>query len=1429
MPKKKPITKRLDKLFDEIQHEDPNAKPKQRVPKSTPPAKPTPSRETRSPSKPTRAVEQVKTVSQTDTALALAFQTSPSEWATLQVTDETSSRKWTDEDQLLVRQVTDQLSLALENARLFKETQSRAEDMAVLNEMGTELSTKLDPKAISEVVYKYTSRLMDTRNFYVALYDENKGEKSYPIAYEDGKPIELGTSKVTGRGFTDHIIHNKKVIFAPSDVESHRKALGIDFVPLSDDDTPSQAWLGVPMLVGDRVLGVISVQSVDTPNQYDDQDRDILIAIASQTAIAVENARLFQESQRRAQEMSALAEVGREVSATLDLKTVLERIAEYAIILLDAVSSAVYLPDPEFKTLIPFAVMGLEAEEIMNDRLEIGKGILGGIAHSKKGEIVNRAYNDPRAITIQGTEENVPDEHLMAVPIKVKDRVTGLMAIWRVGEGTEFNETEFNFLGNLAQQAAIAIENARLFQDVTNSQGRLSDALRIARIGYFEIDWIAATISFTDELFALLGTSVQKEGGYTFPLQDSLQKFVIPEDIQEATKAVEDVIASEIDRSEVVSEVRYKTIDGRIIWVSSTYKVERDTQGNPTKIAGSSQDITERKTNELTQAAITQISESALIARTVQDLFETVYHSIQPILPAKNFYAALYDRSTNLISFPYHVDDIDDDWTPRRLGRGLTAHVIRSGKRLRTTPEIFSDLEASGEIVSDGAPSVDWLGVPLRGEGAVQGVMTVQTYDTSIRITESQAENFEVIGAQTAAALERLQARESLQRRNTYLAASAEIGRLVTSTLDINTIFTRTVNLISDRLGFYFAAIYQIEEEGYHAILREGTGGAGENMKLQKHRVSVGSQTIVGKAAETGETVLATNTQDEPLYQPNPLLLDTLSEVAIPLKVGGKVLGVIDIQSMQAQAFTQDDLSVLQSLADQVAVAINNATLYDESQELIKNLKEVDSLKSQFLANMSHELRTPLNSIIGFSRVILKGIDGPVTDMQQQDLTAIYNSGQHLLGLINDILDLARIEAGKMELNYEEVHLSEMVHSVFSTAKGLVKEKPIKLVEEVPADMPTVRGDTMRIRQVLINLISNASKFTDEGSITIQTQVQESLNGKLEALINVIDTGPGISPEGQEKLFKAFSQVDGSATRKSGGSGLGLSICANLVQLHGGRIGVTSEEGKGSTFWFTVPLFKQPHEEIPEGKKVVLAIDDDPQVIALYDRYLSAQGYHVVALIEPARAKERVKELKPFAVTLDIMMPNIDGWTVLTELKSDPATRDVPIIICSIVEQTDKGFNLGASDYLLKPIIEEDLVHSLDRLNKNGTIRRVLVIDDDPNDLRLIEKILTENSSYKTILAEGGRKGWEILNTNPPDAVILDIFMPEMDGFTILEKLRDEPALRDIPVLVVSGGGLTNEQQKQLADYGQRLITKGSLKEDDLIASIENALKRISD
>jgi signal transduction histidine kinase/DNA-binding response OmpR family regulator/PAS domain-containing protein len=1255
MPKKKPIDKRLNKLFENLTPEE-AAQPKtvssqQVMGERAQPAAGGPT----SPS--AHLVEITKRVASNEAAMSLAIQTGQNNWATLQVVDETSPRAWSQDEQLLVQQVADQLSLALENARLFQETQSRAEELSVLNEMGRELSTKLEVSAIAEVIYRYTSRLMDTSNFFIALYDAKNEEKSYPLVLEEGKRVQLSPGKLGNRGFSDYIIRNKKAVFAPIDVLDHMRALGIEFVPLNEDETPSQCWLGVPLLIGERVLGVISVQNVQKPNVYDEHDRDILATIAS--------------------------------------------------------------------------------------------------------------------------------------------------------------------------QAAIAIENARLFNEVTTSQGQLSEALQIARLGYFEIDLKEQTIQLTDELYSLLGTSMEKEGEYQLPLESAIKRFIIDEDIPIMTAAIEQATLAPEESPETETETRFQTSDGRTIWVRSIFKLERNPESQPIKIVGSSQDITDRKTNELTQAAITHISDTALTVSRIEDLIKTVHNVTGTLIPAKNFYVALYNSETDLMTFPYYVDEYDQPMPPQKLGRGLTSHVIRTGRPLRATPEIYTELEESGEVIGGGTRSVDWLGVPLRSETAVRGVMAVQSYDPSIRITERHKEILTILGVQVTAAIERLQARAALQRRNTYLSASSEIGRLVTSTLELNTIFTRTVNLVSERFGFYYAAIYTIEETGSNIILREATGAAGEKMKAQKYMLPVGSQTIVGMVADTGESKLVDDISAEPLYQPNPLLLDTQSEVAVPLRIGSRIVGVIDIQSTQTSAFTQDDISVLQSLADQVTVAIDNARSYELSQQAIRELREVDQIKSQFLANMSHELRTPLNSIIGFSRVILKGIDGAVTDLQQQDLTAIYNSGQHLLGLINDVLDLARIEAGKMELNFEEVHLSEMVTSVMSTAKGLVKEKRIQLLQRIPADMPPVRGDTMRVRQVLLNLISNASKFTDEGSITVEALVQKGPTGKMEALINVIDTGPGISLEDQKKLFQAFSQVDGSATRRSGGSGLGLSICANLVQLHGGRIGVHSEVERGSTFYFTIPLFDQPFEEIPPDKKVVLAIDDDPHVISLYERYLNPQGYHVVPLTDPTKAKELILALKPYAITLDIMMPNKDGWTVITDLKSDPDTRDYPVVICSIMEQADKGFSLGAADYLIKPILQEDLAQALTRLNKNGTIRDVLVIDDDPNDLRLIGKILNEHGDYKPILAQGGHKGWEAINAKIPHAIILDVFMPEMDGFMILEKLRENPTLRDIPVLVVSGGGLTNEQQQQLSDFGQRLITKASLNEGDLIESIESALKRI--
>ncbi len=683
------------------------------------------------------------------------------------------------------------------------------------------------------------------------------------------------------------------------------------------------------------------------------------------------------------------------------------------------------------------------------------------------------------------------------------------------------------------------------------------------------------------------------------------------------------------------------------------------------------------------------------------------------------------------------------------------------------------------------------------------------------------------VTAQKEAEAERERLLAELERRAVYLQAAAEISRLVTSTLDLATIFPRAVELIQERFGFYHVGIFTLDETGTQIVLRQATGEAGAQMLAQGHALQVGSHSIVGQVAAVGQALIVNDVSQNPVHRPNPLLPETRAEAALPLRVGERIIGVLDLQANQVNAFLPEEIAVLQTLADQVAVAIDNARSYELAQQAIREMRELDRLKSEFLAMMSHELRTPLNSIIGFSRVILKGIDGPLTELQEQDLNAIYNSGQHLLRLINDVLDLAKIEAGKMELAYDEVNIAETIQGVLPTISGVLKDKPVQLITNVADDIPIVRADPIRLRQVLINLLSNAAKFTEEGSITVEAHVQPSPSGGREVYISVTDTGPGIAPEDQAKLFKSFSQVDTSPTRKTGGSGLGLAISRQLVELHGGRIGVESEVGKGSKFYFTLPLPAVTGAQEGGEPKVILAIDDDPQIISLYERYLQPQGYQVIGLTDPARARERIRELKPYAVTLDIMMPGKDGWSVLEEIKADSETRHTPVIVCSILSEQEKGFSLGAADYLVKPIMEDDLLNAINRLNADGSIRNVLVIDDDPVDLRLIEKMLSRSGHYKAILAEGGRQGWEILSTEPPQAVILDLFMPEMDGFTILEKLRTTPALSDIPVLVVSGADLTPQQRQQLADFGRQVLAKSTLREEELLSMLDRALRRL--
>ncbi len=1459
-------------------------------------------------------------------------------WSNIEIVDE-KERKWNAEEQSLVRDVVDQLTLALQNARLFQQTQKQNSNLEILNEMGRALATQLDIQQVVETAYKYTSQLLNTSSFFIALLNNETQTLSFPIVTVNGKKIEYPDRKM-GSGLTDYVLRTRKPILLNGDVSDQMKEMGIEFVPLGNAK-PAVSWLGVPLAIGNKTLGAIVVQSTEVPYLYTEPERDLLVAVASQTAIALQNAQLFAQTEAQKEDLTILNDMAREISSLLTVEEVAETVHRYAGRLMDVSEFFICLYHPESDE-ISFPALYFEGKPSQIERTNLGNGLTAKVLRDRApllfpDRVAERAKEIGIDILLFGN--NTLPECWLGVPLVLGQQVLGAIVVQNDTTPNLYNERHQNLLVAMASQVSIAIQNAKLYQDIQVSETRFRDVALASADWVWEVDLQGRYTYCSDKVFDVLG--YRPEEMYGKHLLDFAPSY--------EAERIGPIFEAALAKQErlVDFENRNLTKNEREIILTTTGLPILDENGSMIGYRGVNKDVTAQRLDEAVDGVIAEIVRVGVETENLENALALIHQSILHIVPAKNIYFSLYNRENNIISYPFKVDEkAPNPWRSGPPIHNLTHYVIRNDLPLFLTEEGINELNQKGEIDLVGAPAEQWIGVPLKTKEVI-GMFATQTYDESLNLSADHFEILKRLAPQIATVVEKIRAEEALskseaelrvlfnsmqdiiivfneegryvriaptnpsrlllppdellgktvadvvpqelqpvfmnaikqclqnseiiqfeyplnlggqiiwfdanvsklgehevfwvarditerktaeealRRQNEYLATATEVGRLITSTLELPVLFERTVNLLRSRFNYYHVSIFVLEETGFNAILKEATGAAGEEMKRRQHSLAVGSQSVIGYVTGNGKTLVVNNTAIDPIHRANPLLPETRAEAAIPLQVGSRIIGALDIQAREVGAFLDADIAILETLADQIAVAIDNARSYELSQKAVSEMRELDRIKSQFLANMSHELRTPLNSIIGFSRVILKGIDGPINEQQQQDLSAIYNSGQHLLNLINDVLDLSKIEAGKMELTLDELNIADTINSVMSTAVGLIKDKPVKLLKEISVNLPTVRADAMRVRQVLINLVANAAKFTDEGNITIQATAHVNSSGAKEVLVSVKDTGPGIALEDQKKLFQAFSQIDSSPTRKSGGSGLGLSICQRLIELHNGQIGVHSAVGEGSTFYFTLPVYHQEKTVGGSDEKIILCIDDDPQIISLYERYLKPQGYHVVPLSNPANAKDTIKRIKPYAVTLDIMMPEMDGWQVLAELKNEPEIRDVPVIICSIVEEEEKGFSLGAADYLVKPILEDDLLSALNQLNGDGSIKEVLIIDDSVDDLRLIERIISEKNAYQPILAQGGEQGWKLITQKKPHAIILDLFMPDIDGFEIMERLKTSPDLREIPVLVISGAELSEEEKQKLQNLGKVMLQKGMLEQEQLFEYLEKSLNRL--
>ncbi len=504
-------------------------------------------------------------------------------------------------------------------------------------------------------------------------------------------------------------------------------------------------------------------------------------------------------------------------------------------------------------------------------------------------------------------------------------------------------------------------------------------------------------------------------------------------------------------------------------------------------------------------------------------------------------------------------------------------------------------------------------------------------------------------------------------------------------------------------------------------------------------------------------------------------------------------------------------------------------------------IREADRMKSQFLANMSHELRTPLNSIIGFSEILLERLVGEIPTKYVKFLHNIHSSGQHLLGIINDILDLSKVEAGKMDVHPEAFRVGSAIDGVLNVMHGMASKRRISFAVDAPDTIPTVETDPAKFKQILYNLLSNAVKFSPEHSTVLVSArhlpAAESPIGVEALAIAIADKGIGIAAADQEVIFHEFRQADGTATRAFGGTGLGLSLVKKFVELQGGIVSLDSEVGKGSTFTVTLPLRsrgavrgaaapQQAFEKLP-GDNRILVVEDDLVAYQSISRSLTDAGYFPIRARHGEEALALAKSLKPSAVTLDLALPGLSGWDVLKRLKADPVTKLIPVVIISMMDNRELGITLGADDYFVKPVDREQLVARLNAIAPPRSPRtaRLLLVDDDPAIHEFLESELGQ-LGYSVEHAMSGAEGLDRAIRARPDALVLDLMMPDVTGFEVAAALKARADTAHVPIIVLTAKDLSEDERSRLQGKIAAMVQKGQAAPSRLVEAIRDLESR---